>query len=138
MSTYDMIGMILVVLLLLLLLCMAITVLWMAIVYPITKRRVYRRSNRLQWKCDETYKSREARLNNEREDYECDLYYKIMDEDLSLFTRIFGNNEWHEPFKRTFTFKSKDEFIRLADAFKTYEDIDNWVNKENGVLWYHP
>ena len=134
----SILEMIVIILFLLLIVSLAVSGVWLITVYPILQHCVYRKSNRLQWRCDETYKSREARLNKEREDYECDVYYKIMDEDLSLFTRIFGNNVWHEPFNRTFTFKSKDEFIRLVDAFKTYEDIDNWVNKENGVLWYHP
>ena len=95
-------------------------------------------SNKLQWKCEETERSRELCKKTGSEQHKCILGYRVLPEELSWFVRVFGDNGWVYPFENEFTFVNKREFSFYVGIFKSYADIKSWVDKENGILWYEP
>ena len=59
--------------------------LWYATGNAYCKYYVKKKTNKLQWKCEEMYKSKEKRLNNEIDYYLCRLSYRILPSELNKF-----------------------------------------------------
>ena len=117
--------------------CLILVFLFMVIIYPYVKYQLNRKSNKIQWRCQETYESRNNFLNGESDNHICDLSYRVLPSELHKLTRIYGNNHWHETFTNL-KFKNKEEFQIFVKDFQTVNDIETYINKENGVLWYEP
>lgn len=114
-------------------------ILWTVITNPYFKYKLYRKTNKIQWKCEEIFESRSNRLQNKEEsNYECLLYYRILPSELNKFVRIFGDNSWINPFDKKFVFKNKEEFKEFVSNFTTYNDIKTWIDEKNCILWYEP
>lgn len=101
---------------------------------------IKRKTNKLQWRCEETDLTNEVRLTGKDPLNEYLLSYKVLDSELSTFCKIFGDNDWHY-FKQaeTFVFESEDEFKKFVSNFKTYGDVKNYEElKDNIIIWYEP
>lgn len=112
--------------------------LWYSVTSAYCNYQLKKKSNILQWKCEESFESKEKRLKGEIDYYECTISYHILPSSLNKFTRIFANNYYKYPFLTSFKFKTQDEFKKYVEQFKTYGDIKNWVDNKNGILWYEP
>ena len=117
--------------------CLILGILYMIIIYPCVNYQLNRKSNKIQWRCQETYESRNNFLNGESDNHICDLSYRILPSEVNKLTRIYGNNHWHETFTNL-KFKNKEEFQIFVKDFQTVNDIETYINKENGILWYEP
>lgn len=111
---------------------------WALITWPYFRYKIYKKSNKLQWRCEERSNSREKRKNHESDIYECTVAYRILPSELNWFVRVFGDNDWNHPFEDTKKFANENEFKEFVKDWKTYGDWKKWVNKENGILWYEP
>ena len=118
--------------------CIMLLITWQFFTCPYFWYELKKRSNRLQWKCEETYTSIEKRENNEQTYYECTVCFRILPSELNWFTRVFSDNSWKYPFESKFKFENQDDFKKYVSKFKTYGDFKDWQNKNIGVLWYEP
>ena len=118
--------------------CMIVLVTWYGLTTPYFRYKLYKKTNKIQWRCEETWESRQDRLNNKRTDYECSLSYRILPSELNKFVRIFGDNGWEHPFPKHFKFNNQDEFKEFVSNFVTYNDIKTWIDEKNCILWYEP
>ena len=117
--------------------CLILGILYLVIIYPYVNYQLNRKSNKIQWRCQETYESRNNFLNGESDNHICDLSYRILPSEVNKLTRIYGNNHWNETFT-DLKFKNKEEFQIFVKNFQTLNDIKTYVDKENGNLWYEP
>lgn len=111
---------------------------WAVLTTPYFKYKLYKKTNKIQWKCEETWESKQDRLNNKRTDYECSLSYRILPSEINKFVQIFGDNSWIYPFHTNIVFKNQEEFKKYVSNFVTYGDIKTWINEKNNILWYEP
>lgn len=111
---------------------------WKLFTSPYCNYKLYNKNNKIQWKCEETYSSREKRLNYQSNSYECRVEYRILPSELNKFVRIFGDNYWNTPFHDYKVFKNENEFKEFVSQWKTYGDIKKYINNQNRVLWYEP
>lgn len=118
--------------------CMIVLVAWHVLTTPYFRYKLYKKTNKIQWRCEETWESRQDRLNGKRTDYECSLGYRILPSELNKFVRIFGDNGWEYPFTEYLKFNNQDEFKKFVSNFVTYNDIKTWIDEENRILWYEP
>ena len=109
---------------------------WVTIT-PYTNYQLKKKENKIQWRCQETYESRNNFLNGKSDIHICDLSYRVIPSEVNKFTRIFGRNHWKEAFT-DLEFKNKEDFQKFVKNFQTINDIKTYNNKENGVLWYEP
>ena len=109
---------------------------WVTIT-PYTNYKLKKKENKIQWRCQETYESRNNFLNGKSDIHICDLSYRVIPSEVNKFTRIFGSNHWKEAFT-DLEFKNKEDFQKFVKNFQTINDIKTYNNKENGVLWYEP
>ena len=109
---------------------------WVTIT-PYTNYQLKKKENKIQWRCQETYESRNNFLNGKSDIHICDLSYRVIPSEVNKFTRIFGSNHWKEAFT-DLEFKNKEDFQKFVKNFQTINDIKTYNNKENGVLWYEP
>ena len=109
---------------------------WVTIT-PYTNYQLKKKENKIQWRCQETYESRNNFLNGKSDIHICDLSYRVIPSEVNKFTRIFGSNGWKETFT-DLEFKNKEDFQKFVKNFQTINDIKTYNNKENGVLWYEP
>ena len=117
--------------------CLILVFLFMVIIYPYVKYQLNRKSNKIQWRCQENYEARNKFLNSESDKHICDLSYRVLPSEVNKLTRIYGNNHWNETFTKL-KFKNKEEFQIFVKNFQTLNDIKTYVDKENGTLWYEP
>ncbi len=110
---------------------------WWLTVTPYTIYQLNKISNKIQWRCQETYESRNNFLNGETDNHICDLSYRVLPSEVNKLTRIYGDNHWNETFT-DLKFKNKEEFQNFVKDFQTINDIKRYINKENGILWYEP
>lgn len=111
---------------------------WKLFTSPYCNYKLYNKNNRIQWKCEETNSSKEKRLNNQSDLYECRVVFRILPSELNKFVRIFGDNDWENPFYDYKTFKNENEFKEFVSQWKTYGDIKKYLNNRDGILWYEP
>jgi len=111
---------------------------WKLFTSPYCNYKLYNKNNKIQWRCEETNSSKEKRLNNQSDLYECIVEYRILPSELNKFVRIFGDNDWHNPFYDHKIFKNENEFKEFVGQWKTYADIKKYLNNKNGILWYEP
>ena len=109
---------------------------WVTIT-PYTNYQLKKKENKIQWRCQETYESRNNFLNGKSDIHICDLSYRVIPSEVNKFTRIFGSNHWKEAFT-DLEFKNKEDFQKFVKNFQTINDIKTYNNKENGVLWFEP
>lgn len=109
---------------------------WVTIT-PYTNYKLKKKENKIQWRCQETYESRNNFLNGKSDIHICDLSYRVIPSEVNKFTRIFGSNHWKEAFT-DLEFKNKEDFQKFVKNFQTINDIKTYNNKENGVLWFEP
>lgn len=118
--------------------CLILGILFMIIINPCVKYQLNRKSNRIQWRCQETYESRNRFINGKSDSHVCNLSYKVIPSEVNKITRIYGNNDWKNAF-HNLEFKNKKEFQEFVKDFKTINDIETFFNnKEGGILWCHP
>jgi hypothetical protein len=110
------------------------------ILNPIANFYVDKKTNKLQWKCEETRRTKEARLNGEDPIDEYILSYKVLNSELPTFSKMFGNNTWsYFEQDKPFVFKSENEFKEFVSKFKTIGDIKNYYKGlEDTIIWYEP
>ena len=111
---------------------------WEGFTMPYFRYKLYKKTNKIQWRCEETWESRQNRLNNKRTDYECSLSYRILPSELNKFVRIFGDNCWEYPFTEHLRFNNQDEFKKFVSNFVTYNDIKTWTDEKSCILWDEP
>lgn len=106
------------------------------------KYKLYRRKNKIQWRCTETKESiKRNRLESgiQVRRHECYLEYRILPSEVNKFVRIFGSNDWLPGFDSYIAFSDgKEQFRSFVSNYKTYGAIKDSINKDNGVLWYEP
>ena len=134
----DILGVIVITCIVVILTLAFLLLFWAFFTTPYFKYKLYKKTNKIQWKCEETWESKEDRLNNKRTDYECSLSYRILPSEINKFVRIFGDNSWIYPFHTNIVFKNQEEFKKYVSNFVTYGDIKSWVSEENNILWYEP
>ena len=110
------------------------------ILTPIADFYVDKKTNKLQWKCEESRRTKEARLNGEDSIDEYILSYKVLSSELPTFSKIFGNNTWsYFEQDKPFVFKSENEFKEFVSKFKTVGDIKNYYKGlDDTIIWYEP
>jgi len=110
------------------------------ILNPIANFYVDKKTNKLQWKCEETRRTKEARLNGEDPIDEYILSYKVLNSELPTFSKMFGNNTWsYFEQDKPFVFKSENEFKEFVSKFKTIGDIKNYYKGlDDTIIWYEP
>lgn len=111
---------------------------WKLFTSPYCNYKLYNKNNKIQWRCEETNSSKEKRLNNQSDLYECRVEFRILPSELNKFVRIFGDNDWESPFYDYKTFKNENDFKEFVSQWKTYGDFKKYLNNENGILWYEP
>jgi len=109
---------------------------WEFIVVRICNHYVYLPQNKIQWKCVEYQESSDKFRNHEIDYHLCNVYYRIIPSQLNLFVQWFGENRWVNDFDKL-KFKNKEEFQDFVKDLITYQDIQEYLGKENRV-WYHP
>lgn len=112
--------------------------LWSITVSCYCKYKLYRRDNKIQWRCVETIDSVNDRIAKRRSDFECCLEYRILPSEVTKFVRIYGNNEWKPGFPHKFLFIDKGHFKSFVSNYQTYGQIKDYTEQENGILWYEP
>lgn len=110
------------------------------ILSPIANFYVNKKTNKLQWKCEETRRTKEARLTGEDPINEYILSYKVLSSELPVFSKMFGDNKWsYFEQDKPFIFKSENEFKEFVSKFKTVGDIKNYYKGlEDTIIWYEP
>ena len=114
--------------------------LWLAIPVPYIQYCIRKRSNKIQWKCVETFESR-CNFALKKQDYHmCELYWRVLPSELNKFVKIFGDNDWQRAFSSYDNTKiyNKEDFLSIIEDYKTVDDIKKYNDKERGVLWIHP
>lgn len=134
----DILGVIVITCIVAILAVVFLLLFWAILTTPYFKYKLYKKTNRIQWKCEETWESKQDRLNNKRTDYECSLSYRILPSEINKFVQIFGDNSWIYPFHTNIVFKDQEEFKKYVSNFVTYGDIKTWIDEENNILWYEP
>lgn len=134
----DILLMVIIIFTIVILTCLILLLVWWTLTTPYFKYKLYKKTNKIQWKCEETWESKQNRLNNKRTDYECSLSYRILPSEINKFVRIFGDNSWIYPFNTNIVFKNQEEFKKYVSNFVTYWDIKNWTDEDNNILWYEP
>ncbi len=134
----DIITAIAVVCILIVAACSLVILLWLVLTTPYFKYKLHKKANKIQWRCEETWESRQDRLNGKRTNYECSLSFRILPSEVNKFVRIFGDNGWEHPFPEHFKFNNQDEFKKFVSNFVTYNDIKTWMDEKNCILWYEP
>lgn len=102
-----------------------------------TSYQIEKKSNKIQWKCEETYESKTTRSKSLNGYYICNLSYRIIPTELNLFTKIFGNNDWKYVFS-DIPIQNEEDFQWNVKDYKTYGDICKYFDEKNSTLWYHP
>lgn len=110
---------------------------WWLTVTPYTNYQLNKKTNKIQWRCEETYDSRNNFRNGETDNHICNLSYRVLPSEVNKFTRIYGDNDWYKTFTHL-KFKSEKEFKNFVKDFQTINDIKRYINKEDGILWYEP
>ena len=129
--------------LLVLILCVLglLCLLWHLTASYYCKYKLYKRNNKIQWRCVETEESMIDRLSkggNELE-FKCYLEYRILPSEVNKFVRMFGTNCWEPGFESYIAFPNNEEqFKKFVSNYKTYGEIKDFHDKENGVLWTEP
>ena len=134
----DILGVIVITCIVAILAVVFLLLFWAILTTPYFKYKLYKKTNRIQWKCEETWESKQDRLNNKRTDYKCSLSYRILPSEINKFVQIFGDNSWIYPFHTNIVFKNQEEFKKYVSNFVTYGDIKTWIDEENNILWYEP
>lgn len=116
----------------------ALWCLWCIIKNPYCNYKLYRRDNKIQWRCVETFDSMNDRMAKGRSDFECYLEYRILPSELNKFVRIYGDNTWNPGFTGKFTFVNKEQFKTFVSNFQTYGQVKDYIQQKNGVLWVEP
>lgn len=143
METFENIACIVIIFLIILLGVLGILCLfWHLTVDYYCNYKLYMRRNKIQWRCIETKESiKKRRLNqtNQKLALECYLEYRILPSEVNKFVRIFGSNNWKSGFDSYICFQNgKEQFKSFVSNYKTYGEIKDSINKENGILWYEP
>lgn len=139
METFENICCIVVIFMVLLLAVLgALCLLWHLTVDCYCKYKLYKRSNKIQWRCIETTDSINERIAKRRPDFECCLEYRILPSEVNKFVRMYGNNEWKPGFPHKFLFIDKEHFKTFVSNYQTYGQIKGYTERENGILWYEP
>lgn len=110
---------------------------WEILVEPILEQTLKKTSNKIQWRCEETYKSREQRQNKKKDSHTCNISYRIIPSELGTFAKIYSNNNWETVFEDQ-EFMYEYQFKEFVKNFKTVGDIRSYLDKECGILWYEP
>ena len=110
---------------------------WWLTVTPYTNYQLNKKTNKIQWRCKETYDSRNNFRNGETDNHICNLSYRVLPSEVNKFTRIYGDNDWYKTFTHL-KFKNEKEFKNFVKDFQTINDIKRYINKEDGILWYEP
>ncbi len=110
---------------------------WWLTVTPYTNYQLNKKTNKIQWRCEETYDSRNNFRNGETDNHICNLSYRVLPSEVNKFTRIYGDNPWCKTFTHL-KFKNEKEFKNFVKDFQTINDIKRYLNKEDGILWYEP
>lgn len=118
--------------------CIIVLITWHVLTTPYFRYKLNKKTNKIQWRCEETWESRQDRLNDKSTDYECSLSYRVLPSELNKFVRIFGDNGWEYPFVEHLKFNNQDEFKKFVSNFVTYNDIRTWIDEKNCILWYEP
>lgn len=135
----EIFGIIVCTLLLICFTCMCIGGIWLLIINPYFNYKIHQNKNLLQWRAEEKKSNEEKRLNNEINYYLVDLSYRILPNNLSISTKIFGSNDWKYPFDTEFKFNNYQEYKNFIDRFKFYKDIKDFLKTQNNKgFWYVP
>ena len=110
---------------------------WWLTVTPYTNYQLNKKTNKIQWRCEETYVSRNNFRNGETDNHICNLSYRVLPSEVNKFIRIYGDNPWCKTFTHL-KFKNEKEFKNFVKDFQTINDIKRYLNKEDGILWYEP
>lgn len=110
---------------------------WWLTVTPYTNYQLNKKTNKIQWRCEETYDSRNNFRNGETDNHICNLSYRVIPSEVNKFIRIYGDNPWCKTFTHL-KFKNEKEFKNFVKDFQTINDIKRYLNKEDGILWYEP
>lgn len=110
---------------------------WWLTVTPYTNYQLNKKTNKIQWRCEETYDSRNNFRNGETDNHICNLSYRVLPSEVNKFIRIYGDNPWCKTFTHL-KFKNEKEFKNFVKDFQTINDIKRYLNKEDGILWYEP
>ena len=138
MNLSDILGVSLLIILGLIILCGIFAVIWTITIDQYCKYQLYKiKTNKIQWRCEEIFESKKARLNNKSNSYICNLSYRILPSELNKFVNIFGDNHWIPVFDKL-EFKDENEFKQFVSKFITLEQINAYIDKENCILWYEP
>ena len=138
METFETIaGVFLVACLLLLALGVLFMIGWSVIVGSYCDHVLDKPTNKIQWRCEESYDNKNKFKNGEIDKHVCELSYRVLPSELSKFVRIFGTNAWDTVFYEL-KFANGSEFRDFVYEFKTVGDIKRYIDKENGILWYEP
>ena len=87
--------------------------LWWSTVTPYCTYHLNKRSNKIEWKCEETWDSMQKFKNKESNTHVCNLYFRVMPSELNTFVRINGDNDWVCAFEKL-TFETKEDFVRFV------------------------
>ena len=95
--------------------------------------------NKIEWKCEETENSFEKRIGEHEKRIDFEICYRIKPSEMNWFVRLFGNYEWHYPFRKTFF--SYEEFIErdfktMTKDYETLGDIKKLETKEGKIKLY--
>lgn len=139
METFENICCIVIIFMVLLLAVLgALCLLWHLTVDCYCKYKLYKRSNKIQWRCIETTDSINERMGKRKTDFECCLEYRILPSEVNKFVRMYGNNVWKPGFPNKFLFIDKEHFKTFVSNYQTYGQIKDYTERENGILWYEP
>ena len=103
---------------------------------PIIRYKIDKKTNKIQWRCVETPESMKNHIFEKSLDYTCKLSYRTLPSELNTFIKIFGYNPWLdvEHVFGVIKVQKKEDFIKYIDRFKTIGDIEDFINKQKGVI----
>ena len=113
------------------------------IIYPLSCYYTKRRTNKLQWKANESSASREYRINGSTDSSFINQFYlewRILPSELPYIIRVYGYNDWERFIQTEYLhFKNEQEFKDFVGKLKTLKDLREYYNKVNNkIVWYEP
>lgn len=114
-----------------------LTFFFLLVIRPIINHKVSKKSNKIQWKCENLTDSDAISHHVSIHCNKYYLYYRTLPSELNKCVKIFGDNPWIRVKKfNLIEFENRQQFIDFVKQYETREQIERVIEEEDG--WIYP